>query len=112
MNSALSHPPSVPRWVGAISGAVSVLGLAGLGLTLVLGFETPNTALFATFVALSLAAPLCVMWHVAATRALTTAEKRMWLREFTSARASAALSEYMTSRNLSASVRRRAEERR
>jgi hypothetical protein len=108
MDSGLSHPPTVPRWVTAISGALSLLGLAGLGLTLVLGFETPNTALFATFGALTLAVPLSAMWHVAATPALTNAQKRMWIREFTSARGSAALSDYMTSKDLTAIVRRTA----
>jgi hypothetical protein len=110
MNSALPHPPTVPRWVSGISGALSVLGLAGLVLTLVLGFETPNTALLATSGALTFAAPLAVLWHLAATRTLTTAEKRMWIRELTGAEAWSAISEYMTSPDLRASSRRRAEE--
>jgi hypothetical protein len=54
MNSALPHPPTVPRWVTAISEALGLLGLAGLVLTLLLGFETPNTALLATSGALDL----------------------------------------------------------
>jgi hypothetical protein len=79
-------------------------------LTVVLGFETPNTALFTTFGVLTLAAPLSGLWHFAATRALTRAEKRIWIVEFTGARASSAISEYMTSSDLRASARRRAEE--
>jgi hypothetical protein len=110
MHSALPHPPTVPRWVTAISGALSLLGLAGLALTLVLGFETPNTALFATSGAFTFAAPLAALWHFAATRTLTPAEKRMWIREFTGAEASSAISEYMTSQDLRASARRRAED--
>jgi hypothetical protein len=110
MNSALPHPPTVPRSVTAISGMLSLLGLAGLVLTFVLGFEAPNTALLATSGALTFAAPLAVLWHVAATRALTTAEKRIWIRELTGADAWSAISEYMTSPDLRASARRRAED--
>jgi hypothetical protein len=110
MNSDVPRPPTVPRWVTAISMALSLLGLTALVLTCFLSFETPNTALFATSGALTFAAPLAVLWHFAATRTLTTAEKRMWIRELTTAEASSAISEYMTSPDLSASARRRAEE--
>jgi hypothetical protein len=110
MNSALSHPPTVPRWVSAISVALSLVGLAGLAFTLVLGFETPNMAPFTTFVALTFAAPAAALWHFAATRTLTAAEKRLWIREFTGADASSALSEYMTSPDLRASALRRSED--
>ena|SRR2546428_6070860 len=110
MNSALPQPPTVPRWITGISEALSLLGLAGLVLTLVLGFETPNTALLATSGPLTFAAPLAVLWHVAATRTLTAAEKRMWIRELTSAEAWSAISEYMTSPDLRASAQRRAED--
>ena len=110
MNSALPHPPTVPRWVIAIAGALSLLALAGLVLTLVLAFETPNKVLLATSGALTFAAPLAVLWHFAATRTLTTAEKRMWIRELTGAEAWSAISEYMTSPDLRASGQRRAED--
>jgi hypothetical protein len=108
MKSALPHPPAVPRWVTAISGPLSLLGLAGLVLTLFLGFETPNTVLLATSGALTFAVPLAVLWHFVATRTLTTAEKRMWIREFTGAEVWSAISEYMTSPDLGTSARRRA----
>jgi hypothetical protein len=108
--TALPHAPTVPRWVTGISGSLSLLGLVGLVLTCVLGFETPNTALLATSGALILAAALVVLWHFAATRTLTTAEKRMWIRELTGAEAWSAISEYMTSPDLRASVRRRTED--
>jgi hypothetical protein len=110
MNSALPHPPAVPHWVTAISGALSLLGLAGLVLTFVLGFETPSTALLVTSRALTFATPLAVLWHFAATRTLTPAEKRMWIRELTGAEAWSAMSEYVTSPELGASARRRAED--
>ena len=52
---------------------------------------------------------LAVLWHFAATSTLTAAEKRMWIREFMGADALSAISEYMTSPDLRARVRRRAE---
>src|SRR4030095_6337862 len=73
MASALPHPPALPRSVATLSGALSLLGLAGLMLTVLFGFETPNTALVATSGALTFAVPLAVLWHFAATRTLTTA---------------------------------------
>ena len=109
MNSALAHAPTLPRWVTAIFGPLNLLGFVGLVLTLVLGFETPNTVLFATSAALTFAAPLAVLGHFIATRTLTAAEKRMWIQELTTAEAWSAISEYMTSPDLRASARRRAE---
>ena len=110
MNSALPHPPTVPRWVTVISATLSLLGLFGLVLTVVLGFETPNTALFVTSGALAFASPLAVLWHFAVTRTLTTAEKRMWIQELIGPEALSAMSEYMTSPDLRASARKRAED--
>src|SRR6202035_450960 len=109
MSSDLPRPPTVPRWVTATSATLSLLGLAGLVLTGVLGFETPNPALLATSGALTFAAPLAMLCHFAATRALTTAEKRMWIRELRGAETWSAISEYMASPDLSATARRRAE---
>ena len=108
MNSVLARP-TVPRWVVAISVALSLCGVTGLVLTCGLGFETPNTALFAMSSVLTLAVPLAMLWHLAATRALTSAEKRIWLRELTGTEAWSAMSEYMSSPDLSASAQTRAE---
>jgi hypothetical protein len=88
---------------------MSLLGLVGLALTVALGFETPNTVLLVTSGALIFATPLTLLWHFAATRTLTTSEKRVWIREFTGAEMWSAMSEYMTSPDLRESVRRRAE---
>ena len=109
MTSALADAPTIPRWVNAIFGPASLLGLVGLGLTFVLGFETPNTMLFATSAALTFAAPLAVVGHFVATRTLTPAEKRIWLRDLTSAEVWSAISEYVASPDLRASARRRSE---
>jgi len=108
MNSVLARP-TVPRWVVAISVALSLCGVTGLVLTCGLGFETPNTALFAMSSVLTLAVPLAMLWHLAATRALTSSEKRIWLRELTGTEAWSAMSEYMSSPDLSASAQTRAE---
>ena len=110
MNESLSLQPAVPRWVTAISGALSLLGLSGLVLTFLLGFETPNTPLLVISGTLTFATPLALLWHVSATRTLTTAEKHLWVREFTGAGAWSAMSEYMTPLNLRESARRRAED--
>lgn len=110
MNSASPHPPTVPGWVTALSGTLSLLGLAGLVLTVVLGFETPNRGLLAVSGAFMFATPLAVLWHVAATRTLTSAQKRMWVRELTGTGVWSAMSEYLTSPDLRASGRRRAED--
>ena len=107
MTSTLPHAPTVPRWVITMSGILSLVGLVSLLLTLVFGFESPNTTLLATG-ALTFAAPLAVLWHFVATRTLTTEEKRLWMRELTGAEALWAMSEYMTSPDLRESARRRA----
>ena len=109
MNSVLPRA-TVPRWVTAISVALSLCGVTGLVLTCVFGFETPNTALFAMSSVLTLAVPLAMLWHLTATRALTTAEKRIWLGELTGTEAWSAMAEYMSSPDLSVSARTRAED--
>ena len=103
-----STSPALPRRLVAVSVALSMLGLVGLVLTLALGFETPNTALLVVSGPLVFAAPLAALWHLAATRTLTSNEKRVWARELTGAGVFSALSEYMRSPDLSASARRRA----
>jgi hypothetical protein len=94
---------AVPHWAASVSGALSLLGLVCLILTLALGFESPNTALL-ILSALTFAAPLSVLWHLVVTRKLTAAEKRVWARELTGADALRALSEYMNSSDLRASA--------
>jgi len=103
--------PAVPRWLAAVSGTLSLLGLVGLLLTLALGFESPNTVLLAVSAPLVFAAPLGALWHFVTTRTLTPAEKRVWLRELAGAEVFSALSDYMSSTDLKASTQRRAAER-
>ena len=78
-------------------------------LTLLLGFETPNTALLLISVALTSATPLTLRWHVTATHTLATDEKRLWMRELSGAEVWSAMSEYMITLNLRESGRRRAD---
>ena len=103
-----SASPTLPPRLAAVSAALSVLGLAGLLLTLAFGFETPNTALLVVSAPLTFAAPLAALWHLVATRTLTSSEKRIWARELIGAEVFSALSEYMRSPDLSASAQRRA----
>lgn len=103
-----SASPAVPRRIAAVSGALSLLGLVGIVLMLALGFETPNTALLLVSGSLIFAAPIAALWHFVATRTLTPAEKRIWIRELAGAEAFSAISEYLRSTDLRASARKRA----
>jgi hypothetical protein len=108
MNSTSSRP-TVPPWVTRISVVLSLSGVVGLLLTCGLGFETPNAALFAISSFFVFAVPLAMVWHLTTTRALSSAEKRLWVQELTGAEAWSAMSEYMSSPDLAASARTRAE---
>jgi hypothetical protein len=80
-------------------------------LTAFLGFEEPpNALLLSISAAMTFVAPMAAMAHLAITRTLTFEKKRIWLREFASAEVWSALSEYLTSGNLSDSADRRAAE--
>ena len=74
-----------------------------------LSFEEPNTTMLFVSGALALAAPLTALVHLGLTRGLTDEEKRIWLKEFRSAKVWSALSEYLSSTNLSETARRRAQ---
>jgi hypothetical protein len=98
--------PTVPRWVSAVFGALSLLGLVAILLMVILGFETPNTVLLVVSASLIFAAPLATLWHFATTRVLTPAEKRIWIGELTGSEMFSALSEYMRSTDLRASTKK------
>jgi len=84
-------PRSLDVWM-----APSLAGLSLLCVTCVLGFEEPNVWLLLVAASLALAAPAAVFVHLYQTRILTSAEKRFWLREFTSLAATSALADYLT----------------
>jgi hypothetical protein len=90
---------------------LSLIGMVGLVVTTILGFEEPNTLMFWAFGAASFVAPAAILVHLSITRALTDDEKRIWLKEFRSPRIWSALSEYLSSTNLSESARRRVQEK-
>ena len=94
---------------GVKASAVSLLtlcGFVGLLLTLLLSFEEPNSTLLLLSSVLVLATPGAVLVHLAATRDLSPAEKRIWIRELTSRRAGSALSAYLVSSDRSADASR------
>ena len=75
---------------------LSVLGMAGLGTTVLIGFEEPNSMMFWFSSLLLLAAPIALAAHVLMSRELTPEARRTWIRELTSARAGRALSAYLS----------------
>jgi hypothetical protein len=107
--STTTPSPVVNRVLGGIAG-LSLLGIVGLGLTALLGFEKPNNLLLLLFSMLVLAAPVAMLVHLGATRELTRHEKRIWIRELTGPRAPWAFSDYVTCDDRRATARRLAEE--
>jgi hypothetical protein len=101
--------PTVPRGATRILAVLTVLGIAGFVVTAMLGFEEPNTLMLLASGAMTLAAPITALAHLVVTRGLTRDEKRIWLKEFGSAEVFSALSEYLSSTNLSETAKRRAQ---
>jgi len=111
-NVAASTTTSSPlgnRVLGALA-VLSVFGIAGLGLTALVGFERPNTMLLLVSSALVLAAPVAMLVHLAVTRELTRAEKRIWIRELTGPRAPWVFSDYVACDDRPAAASRLVEE--
>jgi hypothetical protein len=94
---------SGPLWRLTVT-ALFVCGIAGLLLTAVLGFEAPNDILIGASAALLCGAALTLFVHLAVTRTLTGAQKRMWFRHLTGRRAPWAWSDYMTADDLGAAA--------
>jgi hypothetical protein len=109
MTVATPHA-QIPRGVRYALIPLGVIGLAGLLLTFWLGFEESNSWLLWLSAPLVLAAPLAVVLHLAWTRSLPAEKKRVWWNEFASAEIWSALSEYLSSSDLSAGAERRARE--
>jgi hypothetical protein len=108
MNSHTLFQPTVPRATRGILAVLTVVGIAGFVVTAMLGFEEPNTPMLLVSGAMTLAAPITALVHLSVTRGLTHYEKLIWLKEFGSAEVWSALSEYLSSTNLSESAKRRA----
>jgi hypothetical protein len=110
MNPHTSVQPTVTRGVRGILAVLTVVGIVGFFVTTMLGFEEPNTPMLFVSGAMTLAAPIAALVHLSVTRGLTYDEKRIWLKEFGSAEVWSALSEYLSSTNLSESAKRRAQD--
>jgi hypothetical protein len=110
MNSNTLVQPTVPRGVVGILVVLTLAGIAGFVLTAMLGFEEPNTPMLLVSGAMTLAAPLTALVHLSVTSGLTHDERRIWLKEFGSREVWSALSEYLSSPNLSESAKRRAQD--
>jgi hypothetical protein len=110
MNSHALVQPTVPRGVVGILAVLTVAGIAGFVVTAMLGFEEPNTPMLLASGAMMLAAPVAALMHLSVTRGLSDDEKRIWMKAFGSAELWSALSEYLSSTNLSESAKRRAQE--
>jgi hypothetical protein len=76
---------------------LSLLGMAGLAATVVIGFEEPNAMMLWFSSVLLFAAPVALLVHLMVTKELSPQARRTWIREFTSARAGRALSAYLSS---------------
>jgi hypothetical protein len=73
-----------------------ILGFAGLTLTVVLGFEEPNSVLLLLSSCLLLVPPAAAFAHLYLTRALTPQQRRIWFEQLTGRRALWAMGEYLT----------------
>ena len=107
-----SHPsvrPTIAAGIRDVLGVLTMVGIAGLVVAMMLGFEEANASMLWACGAMMLAAPVTALLHLVVTHGLTHDEKRIWLNEFASAQVWSALSEYLSSPNLSESARRRAQ---
>ena len=109
-------PTSLPRqrvFTNSVFGAfavLSVVGMVGLAMTAIVGFEEPNNALLLFSFVLVFAAPAAMLVHLTVTRELTLAQKRTWIRQLASARVARVFSAYLTCHDRSATAERLAAE--
>jgi hypothetical protein len=89
----------------AAFGALGVVGIAGLFVATMLGFETPNATLLFVSAVFVFLAPIAVFSHLTFTAQLTREEKLLCFRELTSWRAGAAFGAYVTSDDRRATAR-------
>jgi hypothetical protein len=81
-----------------------VFSIAGLVLTALFGFETPDDTLLFASSGLLIAAVAAVFVHLAATKVLTRPEKRAWFRELTGPKAPWRWADYLSCRDLRAAA--------
>jgi Mn2+/Fe2+ NRAMP family transporter len=85
---------------------MSVVGLVGLFITAMAGFEEPDNTLLLFSVLLGLAAPAVVLVHLMFTKELTRREKSLWLRHLAGPHAARVFCIYLTSGDRAASALR------
>jgi hypothetical protein len=88
---------------------LTLVGLAGLVVTTLLGFESPNRALLYLSSVLVLAPVLFTFAHLALTRVLTSRQRRIWFRHLTGRRAMWAFGDYLNCADPGATADRLAE---
>lgn len=110
MSTSLARQPSFTNRVFGALVVLSVVGMVGLAVTGVVGFEEPNNTLLLISLVLMFAAPLAMLVHLTGTRELTSREKRIWVRQLVGPRAARAFSAYLTSHDRSATAERLAAE--
>jgi hypothetical protein len=98
------------RGIRGILAVLTMLGIVGLTGVTMLSFEELNTSTLFVSGVLVLIGPIAALMHLSLTHGLTADEKRMWFKEFRSAQVWSALSEYLSSPNLSESAKRRAQD--
>jgi uncharacterized membrane protein SirB2 len=101
--------PDQMRILRPLVAALLLLGLAGLVLTMLLSFESPNRTLLYLSSALLMAPVLVVFAHVSLTRAMTARQRRLWFRHLTGRRAMWAFGDYLNSSDPGAAADRLAE---
>ena len=74
---------------------VTVLGMIGVVLAVVLGFEKAPSGLLSASTFCVFAGPAALVLHLWLNRTMTRAEKRAWLKALTGKRALNAVSDYI-----------------
>jgi len=95
-NHAKTGAPS-PRVADLLrmAGAITILGLVGVALAMLLGFEEAPDGLFLVSALCVFAAPIGLLLHLWFTKAMSRREKQSWLKAFVSRRALHAAADYV-----------------
>lgn len=78
-----------------VSAAITLLGMIGVAIAVLLGFEEAPSGLFLISALCVFAAPAVLLSHLWLTKTMTSAEKHTWLRALTGRRALQAASAYI-----------------
>ena len=78
-----------------VAGAITVVGMLGLAIAVILGFEEAPAGLFLLSALMFLAGPVFLLGDFVVTKSLSKDEKRVWMRRFLSRRPLQAASAYL-----------------